>query len=650
MRNVLACLSITALAAQPIWSQEGELPPLSRQVITAEVLRSAGVRRLSDVLALIHGWDISTITGFTWEASPRGLSSFGRPTWAVMLDGQPVDLDVFGVRSLERLPVTLGQIDSVVILGTPTVQNGEFVEGGLIHIHSRQPQQGFSVQAHLATANETGDPGPYQFTDLATSNIDRIGSDVSAQVAYGGTRVYAAAGALWREHFVTDPAIRRRNSDISVDEHPIIKQAAASIRAGWEVGGGRHELYLGHSWTRDFFFLKSFGRELPVESPFTHIGLNGAQPLSSATHLRYRLAYSANELDKHANSLDLDFDWQLSRWKVEIEAMHRHGTGRFILGAGLARTSAKTGYTLSDDGFTQASLYGQLQHQPRRKMSQTLAFHLMSNGTDLRVKAAVAQRLRIGERHLLEAVLSYLDRLPEEADRIWYWVQRGYGFLSDNGVDVTYAGSLGRAHTVTFDARWMNRISTGLSLRISTYFRSLSGLSLEDQRFQFNALSQSFSGPVQLVPSRRGKVAGAEIAANWEALRALELVLFYRYQEAAGDDRLFKRTWRTVPRHWLRITARHEPWESVGLWGMLQYRSSTRWADYREADAQTDGTYSHVVDDALTLDLAVQKWLWDRRMRLHLLFRNVFDDAVPYHPIGAAYGLTFIVQGEVSLD
>jgi hypothetical protein len=360
--------------------------------------------------------------------------------------------------------------------------------------------------------------------------------------------------------------------------------------------------------------------------------------------------YSANELDKHVNSLDLDFDWQLSRWKVEIEAMHRYGTGRFILGAGLARTSAKTGYTLSEDGFSQASLYSELQHQPRRKMSQTLAFHLMSNGTDLRVKAAVAQRLRIGERHIVEAVLSYLDRLPEEDDRIWYWVQRGYAFLSDNGVDVTYAGRLSRAHTAAFDARWMNRISTGLSLRVGAYLRSLSGLSLEDQRFQFNPLSQSFSGPVQLVPSRRGKVVGAEITASWEALRAFELDLSYRYQGAASGDGLFKRTWRAFPRHRLRITARHTPWESVGLWGMLQYRSATRWADYRDADAQTDGAYSQVVDDALTLDLAVQKWLWDRRTRLHLLFRSVFDDAVPYHPIGAAYGLTFIVQGEVSLD
>jgi hypothetical protein len=649
LRSVLACLSIITLAAPPIWSQEAGPPPLGRQLITVETLRSAGVRRLSDILALVDGWDISTINGFTWEASAWALSSFGQPTWAVMLDGQPVDLDIFGVRSLERLPVSLGQIDSVVILSAPAIRNGQFVEGGLIHIHSRRPGRGFSIQAHVATASETGDPGPYQFTDRATPNVDRVGSDVSGQVLFGGSTLSAVTGALWREHFVTNRAIRERNRDISTDKHPIIKQAAASLQAGWGMGGGRHELYLGRSIIRDYYFLKAFGREVPVESPFTQIGLRGTLPLSGVTGLRYRAAYSVNELDQHTNSLNLDFDWQLSRWRAELEAWHDRSSYRFVLGAGLAGTSAETGYLLSEDGFTTVNLYGELICRPRVTMSQSLAFHVTSADGALGVKTALAHRRRIGRRHAVEAVLSYFERIREEDSRIWYWVQRGYAFLSDNGVEALNAGELGKTRTVAGDARWMIRFNREVSARLGGYYRWFSGLSLEEQRFEFEPSSQSFSGPVRLVPNRRGQLAGGEIALSW-ALRELRLLLFYRFQDVVSGDQLFKRTWRTVPRHRLRITALYTPWESVSLWGMLQYRSATRWADYQEAAVQTGGAYSQYVDNAVTLDIAAQKWFWERRVRLHLLFRNVFNDAVPYHPIGTAYGLTFMVQGEVLLD
>ena len=649
MRAALVYLSITALATPPIWSQDAGPPPLGRQLITVETLREAGVCRLSDILALVDGWDISTINGFTWEASPRGLSSFGRPTWAVMLDGQPVDLDIFAVRSLDRLPVSLGQIDSIVILSTPAVQNGQFVEGGLIRIHSRRPGRGLSIQAHVATASETGDPGPYGFTDRATPNVDRVGSDVSGHVFYGGSRAYAAVGALWREHFVTNRSIRERNRDISIDEHPIIKQAAASLQAGWEIGGGRHELYLGHSRIRDYYFLKPFGREVPVESPFTQIGLGGTLRLSGVTGLRYGAVYSINQLDQHRNSLDLDFDWQLSRWRAELEASHVCSSHRFVLGAGLTGTSAETGYPLSDDGYTTVSLYGELMYRPRLTMSQSLAFLLTSNGGDLGVKTALAHRRRFGRQHAVEAVLSYFERIPEEDGRIWYWLERGYAFLSDNGVEVVNEGGLGKARTVAGDARWMIRFNRDVSARLGAYYRQMSGLSLEDQRFEFEPSSQSFAGPVRLVANRRGQIAGGEIAVSW-ALREVDLHLFYRLQDVVSGDQLFKRTWRTVPRQRLRITALYRPWESVSLWGMLQYRSATRWADYREAAVQTGGVYSQEVDGAVTLDLAAQKWFWERRLRLHLLFRNVLNDAVPYHPIGAAYGLTFMVQAEVLLD
>ncbi len=105
-----------------------------------------------------------------------------------------------------------------------------------------------------------------------------------------------------------------------------------------------------------------------------------------------------------------------------------------------------------------------------------------------------------------------------------------------------------------------------------------------------------------------------------------------------------------MPKHRLRLTALFTPWESSSFWGSLRYRSASRWADYRDAAEASGGAYRDTLEDALVFDLGAQKWFWNRRLRLHLLLHDVFDDAVPHHPVGAAYGLTFAVQGELLLD
>ncbi len=633
----------------PAHGQQRGSRPLDRQVLTATDLQHAGLRRLGDIFLLIDAWDANTIAGFTWQASPQGLAPFERPGWTVMLDGQIVDLDLFGVRSLDRLPITISELDSVEVISTPRLMNGELIDGGSIRLHSRRSRDGFSVGARLATANETGDPGPFQFTSLASPNIDRIGSGVSGVAAYGTARGSIALSGKWQEHFVTDPLIRRRTFDITVGEFPIIKQTAVSLKGALQGAGGHHALYLGRSWTRDYFFLATFGREVPVESPSNQAGVYGAFRLTGPTSLRYRASYTTNALDQRANALDLDFDWELRRWRVVIEAARQRRSHRATLGVAVERASAKTGYALSDDGLSVYRTFAELAYRLSEATEQTIALQLTEAEGDLGLRAAMAHRWSPNPHSSVEAVVALLERLPAEDGRIWLWHQRGYGFLPDAGVEVTAEEALETARTLAGDLRWKLELGDRLWLRLGAYARSLSGLALEQQTFEFDPASQVFSGPVRLSTDQDGEVGGAEVAADWSN-PAVHLRAYYRYQDVLGGGERFREGWRAVPRHRLRISGLYTPWESLSLSAMLRYRSSTRWVDYRLADEQTRGLYTSTLDDALVVDVGVQNWFWDRRLRGHLLFHNVFNDAVPHHPIGAAYDLSVAVQAELLLE
>jgi len=619
-------------------------------VITAEEIRDAGVLRLGDILALVEDWGVTTVEGFAWQPSPRGLGAYGQAAWSVMLDGQLLDLNLFGVQNLNRLPVTLTEIDSVEVVSEPALLNGMFAAGGTIRIHTRRPQTGPSLRARLATANETGDPGPYKYTDLTSPNIDRIGTNISGWTSYAGDGFFLTAGGNWQEHFVTDPRIRVRNFDISAGAYPIITQGSATLRGQVEAFSGTHAIFLGHSRSRDYYFLKPYGREIPVQSPFTHVGLDGAFVLSNRSAIRYRAAYSSNALDRQNNSLDIDFDWKLTSWSAAVEAVRHGDRHEATVGVNLKRSLARTEYGLSRDDVTLATAFGQIEYRLGWRSRQTLTLAITAGEDDLALAAAFAHRWLARGRQQIDFTLSFSERLPEEDRRIWLWHRRGYKFLSDNGVEVTLTGSPRPTETLAADIRWQMEPARRLQLRLGAYLRSHWRLQLEEQPYSFDIESHAFAGPVTVVNEQSGEIAGAELAAAWNVAQSLGVRGYYRYQEPVAGSALFKSLWRTVPRHLLRATVQYDPWPSVGIRGTARYRSSTFWQDYTAADGQTDGLYSSRVDDAFALDLALQKWLWDRRMRLQLVFRNLLDDPVPYHPIGAAYGLSFAVQGEVLLD
>ncbi|MGD8698977.1 MAG: hypothetical protein PVJ43_06785, partial [Gemmatimonadales bacterium] len=491
---------------------------------------------------------------------------------------------------------------------------------------------------------------PSAYTDPTSQNIDRIGTSVSGWTSYASRGFFVSAGGTWQEHFATDPLIRVRNFDISAGQYPIIKQGSVSLRGQMDAFSGTHAIFIGHSRIRDYYFLKPYGREAPVQSPFTHVGLDGVFRLSNRSAIGYRAAYSSNALDRQQNSLDLDFDWKLTAWSAAVEAVQKGEGHEATVGANLTRSRATTGYALSREEIILATAFGQIEYRLGWRSTQALMASVAAGEDDLALAAAFAHRWRAGRRQRIDLVVSFSERLPEQDNRIWLWHRRGYGFLPDNGVDVTLTGSPSAAQTLAADLRWRAEPAPQLQLQLGGYLRSQRRLLLEMQPYSFNGTSHAFAGPVTVVSQQSGRLAGGELAAAWDASLNLGVRGYYRYQEPISGSETFKATWRTVPRHLLRVTAQYDPWPSVGIRGTARYRSSSVWQDFDAAAGQTDGLYSSRVDDALTLDLALQKWLWDRRARLQLVFCNLLNDAVPHHPIGAAYGLSFAVQGEVLLD
>ena len=129
----------------------------------------------------------------------------------MLVDGQVLNPHLFGSTNLNLVPVTLSEIDSIRIVTVPQFYSGQFASNGLIHFYSHRPSSGFVVSGRYAAGQESGDPGPFRSTELATPNLEQSGPDYSATVGYGTATWYVSGTASTQSEPASDVRVSERN-------------------------------------------------------------------------------------------------------------------------------------------------------------------------------------------------------------------------------------------------------------------------------------------------------------------------------------------------------------------------------------------------------------------------------------------------------
>lgn len=648
---------IVALLALPA-GLGGQSEFAGRQVLTAAMLRSAGITRLAEVLHWADDWQGSGIDGFSGDAAPAGLAGFQGARWRVLLDGVRIDVDLLDIPQLNLLPVSIAEIDSVEIFSTPQIQGGEFNDRGLIHLHTRRPAPGLSLRLHGWIGNETGDPGPYIFTSRASPNVDRNGPDGGMSLAYRASRWFLQAGLLEQSQYLTDAAIRARHPGRD-NEYLRLQLGAPSLRLGWEGAGSRHDLFAGYSTSANPYpdslagaaplFFKPYGGEVATRRLLSHAGLKGVFDVSPRLDVAYQLSYGFQELKPNpAGTAAPRIDWRMNRLHAGMESRYRRKSVRVNLGAGVRRFGAEGAVPLPEDNFTLTTIYVQLEHPPVRSLRHQLDLLATSYRSERSIK--VASRLhwdyRPGQR--LFAGLAYGERMPAEDSGLWFWAGRGANVLEALTVNYHVNGAATTSRMWSADLGWQGRFSAG-TLQLAGGYRRFTGLSLARQYFRERRLSGGFTGPLTLNNGLSGEAAAFKAILVLKLTPALLQRWRYAWQNDLAGSTLYRQEWEALARHRFNVQLDWQAVKNFSLWGAVDYRSGSYWEDYRDVAQISAGRFSPGVRSVWVTDLALQKHIWQRRIRGSLVFRNIFEGEQRFHPLGAGYDLQFYLHFELIL-
>ncbi len=652
-------------------------PASARRVVLTRVeLEAAAVTRLSDALQLMDAWTPASNDGYTWMPTPRALTLPRSTAWSVVLNGQLLDLPVFDATHLELVPVSLAEIDSIVfddeVDRSSTGVSWESANAR-VEIYAARASQGWTVGATASGGNEIGDPGPYRYTALATPNVDAIGADASLWVARGARDWYASVSGTMMQSPYSDPAMRVQTIDAldtlrpgaSVPEPsgptswfyeptwPAVLRLSAGARAGVRAAGGWHEAMVAIADARRYFhYSEPFGSDVPTDQRFVLGGATGSIAAGSRTRIGYRALASEKQLTDQDDVLAFDYDWSSHHTAGAIDLTHDRGRARAVVFAGVEERRVETGDVLSDNEDTFLRAGARIGRAFGRASRAELELATTSDGDDAATSAHARVRWVVRADDTLYVRVAYRERLFTENDDLWLWSERGYDLLERQGVSYSIDGPIDRTSVACFDLGWSSSgLLGGVELNVGA--RRFDDAYVATQAFTYDAATCSFESPTRVVTGQTGHVGTVE-AKLYHALGAQSGGVFaWDYIEEFDSDAAFGAMWQTVPRHRLRYTVWARPRPTWGFWARVCHFSPTFWSDYAGIDGSTcdvDGilvTYDSHVDGSTFVDAMVQHGTWGQRLWVDVIARNLFDAEVRYHPAGASFDLTLLVQARL---
>ena len=595
------------------------LPRLcAAQTFNAADLRRAGIVRVADIVHLAEGWSVDTIEGFTLNALPPGFPFKERPAFLVLIDDLPVELDQLGVTSLNRLPLSLDDIESVRFESQPSLVRGRFAPGGVVDIKTRRPKRTIEVHGRHATGSETGDPGPYQFTEFTSRNVERIGYDSSISAGSGGETYWGDAAFRLARHYASDDAILDRYVAIGGPDFRVLEKSAPSIRLGWAPHSSNSDATaIGRaSWIDEGFFLQPLGQETPVENTFQQAGVDGV--LSGVDRLiaAGSLVATIHELDASARNATPGLDWRTRSLQGDVAAP----IGAVEVGARGEVQDIESRHSIDEDSWTSGGVYARWNRSD--ESGETRSSDTEVDGSAERSRGENAFALSATHRRWSDDIvgrisLSAARMLPEDSAPFWYWREQGLAVLEQEGIVVTAAGAIQAAQIAALDGSVELRGIRGpetSSLQAAAFLRALDDLALpmEDS----------------LLTNENGVLAGGTLSARAPLFNTHRFQAWVRAQGVVDGTSLFREAARAAPQIAGRAAFSTTPFPNFDVDIVLRAQSSTTVAAWS------------------SLDLGIQKYFTRRRLRAGLNFQNVLNNPYRTHPIGQMTGLMITVQLE----
>lgn len=129
--------------------------PTTITVITSDDIRYSGATNIPDILRMVAGVDVMTITARDHQVGVRGFVTPLSNKLLVLVDGRSVYLDLYGSVLWDTIPVSLEEIERIEVVKSPASSiYGANAYSGVINIITKTPEQLKGTLFHVTAGSQ----------------------------------------------------------------------------------------------------------------------------------------------------------------------------------------------------------------------------------------------------------------------------------------------------------------------------------------------------------------------------------------------------------------------------------------------------------------------------------------------------------------
>ncbi|HTI63968.1 MAG TPA: hypothetical protein VL524_10650 [Gemmatimonadaceae bacterium] len=621
-RVALALLGLALCAGAPALG--AQTPIVIRR---AEIERS-GWNRIAEFLEGAAGWAVSSVDGATFAASPDhlpqpGESAAGTAQWLVFVDDQPVQTNMFGLHLLELLPVTPGEIDSVVFVRVPAVIGGTPAPRGAMRIYTSRHANGSFARLTYEHGDETGDPGPYRYTTLQSPNLEKLGPFAHADLGYAAPSWNLDLGVHFTSLNTTDSILQSRFPGFSSQVPQDVMTVAPTLR-GELHAFGRHTLLAGYGEQRGLLLVPTTTREQSLRSQATSVGIGGALDSIARTVIGYQAAVWSADVRELDSPLPFTIGHRRELGLASVDAQRAFGGATIAAGAGGYK------WRLAQNGGTRTRTAAREFASVRTggaRLSLVATGVLVNGSRGTTADALGSVNVAIDTSTALTISAATMHEHPD-IDGTW--------------IDAAVLGREAQNENTRFSigsVGFTRRLAGTLAIGVDARAEHVGDWRLADAPI----LPVTSIGDASPLEMASGTFAGGGVRLESVGSGVWQGSLAYdRMALASGDSSLRERV-HSSPSNELRGQLAAMPVRDFRLTATVDVMDGTAWPGFGSDSATLR------VPAISRIDASAEKWLWSRRLRIELLFQNLLNRPERYHPYGAQWNLRWHLMGSLVL-
>ncbi|MBS4033009.1 MAG: hypothetical protein KGZ85_00975 [Ignavibacterium sp.] len=608
-------------------------------ILKASDLEFISLTKLSDIYSILPQLDLYTTDGYRHSSLYGSLFSNAPQNVIVLINGVKTNFGVWEKANLSQFPVHPNSIDSIVIKYFPTIYLGEYSSGILIDIITNKPPEDLSLILTYATGNETGDPGPYRYTEYFSDNVDQFGPNTIVTSSYGSERFNVTFNFIDQVSPATDPAILKRADDFMFQNYQV-RYSGFSINASAMSGFGKHNLFaaytktgqavVGFEYGADLFFMDAVSTEIPYENKSILFSSGNEIQIDNNEKLNVDLNLSYTNTEQSKYSQDLSFNSEDLWFNSKISYKYSAEIFGYNIGSSFSYQNFQPRFSNSDISKNIPSFFASLNFHTLKNLqhSMNLIYRVDNNSSGLFFD--IANKFRINETNCFSLSIKA-------------------GNLFNNIGYSTYQDEL-NAFITSLMLAYNYKYTQNTSFDIGFNLISRSNLTYVLQDFIYNETRRNIKN---IQPQIFGSLKGIEgeyyLSIYNRLLNNLEQRFSYRYKSSLSGDEIFKQIVARIPQHKIFYSIYYSPFSDLTGSLTLSYSSLQKWIEYRNIDTE-DGLYVSELKDNLLINLSLTKKFWDGKIKISGMINNLFNNRIQYHPVGSTFDLTFFLKAEAELE